>query len=94
MRIVVRVQPGASRTVVGGRYGEDLPPVLIVRVQARAVEGRANGAVRVALAGAFGVRPGAVTLVRGRTGRLKTFDLEGATSERLDELLRRPSAPR
>ena len=88
MRIVVRAQPGASRTVVGGRYGEDLPPVLIVRVQARAVEGRANESVRVALAAAFGVRPGAVTLVRGHTGRLKTFDIEGAAPERLDELLR------
>lgn len=88
MRIVVRAQPGASRVVVGGRYGEDLPPVLIVRVQARAVEGRANESVKGALAGAFGVRPAAVTLVRGHTGRLKTFDIEGATPERLDELLR------
>jgi uncharacterized protein YggU (UPF0235/DUF167 family) len=87
MRIKVRVQPGASRTQVGGRYGDGDPPVLVVRVQARAIEGRANDSVSRALAEAFGVRRSEVDLVAGHSARIKTFDVDGATQLRLVELL-------
>ncbi len=83
----VRVQPGASRTRVGGRYGDDLPPVLVVKVTARPVEGRANGAVTEALADAFGLRASAVTLLSGGSSRLKVFELEGGDPDRLADLL-------
>ncbi len=78
MRITVRVRPGASRTRVGGRYGEppDYPAALVVAVTARAVDGAANAAVLAAVAKAFGVRPAQVRLVSGQRGRTKVVELQ------------------
>lgn len=86
----VRVHPGARRSEVGGRYGTDDPPVLIVRVAAPAVDGRANSALLEALAAAFGIRRRALTLVSGTTSRNKVVDVEGGDPARLDYLLRGP----
>lgn len=90
MRITVRVRPGASRTAVGGSYGD--PPALVVAVTAPAVDGRANEAVRDAVAAAFGVRVRDITVHAGHTARTKTLDLLGdddeALARRLAELLR------
>ena len=77
MRILVRVRPGASRTMVGGRYDGPAGPALVVAVAARAVQGQATKAVLEAVAGAFGVRRSAVTLVRGATSRDKVVEVEG-----------------
>ena len=75
MRLSVRVKPGASRTRVGGRYGQ-VGDVLEVAVAARAVEGAANEAVLAAVAGAFGLRPRQVHLRQGRRSRTKTLELD------------------
>jgi uncharacterized protein len=86
MRILLRVKPGASRTAVGGRYGD----ALVVAVSARAVEGQATKAVLAAVAEAFAVRRSAVTLVRGATSRDKLVEITGddtTLATRLDELL-------
>lgn len=77
MRITVRVKPGASRTRVGGAYGDPGDAVLVVAVTARAVEGAATAAVTAALADAFAVRRADVRLVSGATARTKIFDLGG-----------------
>ncbi|HEY5134508.1 MAG TPA: DUF167 domain-containing protein [Candidatus Nanopelagicales bacterium] len=74
-RLTVRVRPGASRTRVGGRYGEGPDATLVVAVSARAVDGAATDAVLVAVAQALGVRPWQVTLVRGRTSRDKVLEI-------------------
>jgi uncharacterized protein (TIGR00251 family) len=74
MRFAVRVKPGASRTFVGGRRGD----ALIVSVSAPAIDGRANEAVRKALADAFGVRARDVTIVRGERGRDKIVAVDPA----------------
>jgi len=74
-RLTVRVRPGASRTKVGGRYGEGTGATLVVAVSARAVDGAATDAVLGAVAEALGVRPWQVTLVRGRTSRDKTLEI-------------------
>lgn len=73
LSVPVRVRPGAGRTRVGGRYEGPHGPALIVAVGAPAVDGKATEAVRRALAGALGVRPGDVTLRVGATSRDKVF---------------------
>ncbi|MPZ82872.1 MAG: DUF167 domain-containing protein [Actinophytocola sp.] len=85
-RFAVRVKPAARRDSVGGRWAED---ALIVAVQAPAVDGKANEAVRRALAKAFGIRRRDVTIVTGERGRDKLVELVGATdpATRLTELL-------
>ena len=50
---------------------------LAVRVSAPPVEGRANEALRKAVAKALGVAPSRVTLVRGERSREKTLSVEG-----------------
>jgi uncharacterized protein YggU (UPF0235/DUF167 family) len=56
------------------------------------VDGRANEAVRDAVAAAFGVRVRDITVHAGHTARTKTLDLLGdddeALARRLAELLR------
>ena len=87
LRVSVRVRPGAARARVGGRYGDSDPPVLVVKVSAPPVDGRANEAVRESLAGAFGLRSAAVTLVSGASSRSKVFDIDGGDPAVLDALL-------
>jgi hypothetical protein len=60
---------------------------LLVRVSARAVDGQATEAALAAVAGAFGVRRRAVTLVAGASGRTKIVDVAGADPAVLDRLL-------
>jgi len=79
----VRVQPRASRTEIVGWRADG---TLSVRVSAAPVEGAANTAVGVLLAGALGVRPSAVTVVHGERGRDKTIRVAGLT---FDEMKRR-----
>lgn len=86
MRFQIRVRPGASRTMVGGRRGD----ALTVAVTAPAVDGRANEAVRSALAVAFGVRLRQVQIVAGGRGRDKVVEIEPAppgAAEMLADLL-------
>jgi len=51
-----------------------------LRVRERAIEGKANEAVRRAIARAVGMPASAVTLVRGARGRRKLFEIEGLTT--------------
>ena len=75
----MRVRPGASRTKVGGSYGE--PASLVVAVQAPAVDGRANEAVCAAIADSLGVAKSSVNIVRGHTGRTKVVSVQDAPDE-------------
>ncbi len=83
MRFAVRVKPGARRDAVGGVWGDG---ALVVAVAAPAVEGKANEAVRKALAGAFGIRRQEVVIVSGERSRDKIVELPDAF-DRLRELL-------
>lgn len=83
MRLTIRVRPGASRTSVGGSQDG----ALVVRVSARAVDGRATEAALAAVADAFGVRRRAVGLVTGETSRTKVVDVAGADPATLARLL-------
>jgi uncharacterized protein len=83
VRITVRVVPGSARPGVGGnREG-----ALVVRVAARAVDGKATAAALDALAAAFGVRRSAVTLVAGATSRTKIVEMADGDPAVLDRLL-------
>ena len=93
MRIRIRVHPGARRTEVGGRYGPDETPALVVRVVAPAVDGRANAAVVEALAEALGVRPRAVRLVTGASTRTKVMEVDGVSPASVEALMRAKDEP-
>lgn len=80
----MRVTPGAGRTSVGGNRDG----ALVVRVVARAVQGKATAAAAAALADALGVRRAEVTLVHGATSRTKVFDVPDGAADRFDALLR------
>ena len=75
MRVTVRVRPGASRTRVGGSFGDGVERALVVAVSARAVDGAATEATLAAIADAFGVRRREVTLVSGATHRTKIVEI-------------------
>lgn len=90
LRFAVRVKPGAKRAAVGGRWAGRHGDALVVAVTARAVEGRANEAVRAALAAEFGARRADVRIVTGDRGRDKIVVLDPAppsAAERLADLL-------
>jgi uncharacterized protein len=83
VRVTVWVRPGSPRPGVGGEHDG----ALVVRVSARAVDGRATAAALAALAAAFGVRRHDVTLVAGAANRKKIVDVAGADPAVLDRLL-------
>jgi len=68
---------------VGGEHDG----ALVVRVGARAVDGKATAAALAAVAAAFGVRARAVTLVAGAASRRKIVEVAGADRAALDRLL-------
>lgn len=71
--ISVRAVPGANRSEVA----EVSLDRMRVRLGAPAVEGKANVELRRFLAGLFGVRRSAVTLVRGQRSRDKVVHIAG-----------------
>lgn len=71
--LAVRVTPGASRAEVVDASGD----VLRVRVAAPASKGQANVEVEQLIARLLGVRPSAVTVVRGVRSRDKLVEVVG-----------------
>lgn len=70
--LTVHAQPGASRSEFAGLHGDALK----IRIQAPAVDGRANDAMRRFLADAFAVPIARVTLVSGASARHKRWRVE------------------
>ena len=83
--IWIRVQPGASRDEIVGWEGDRLQ----VRLQARAIEGKANKSLVAFLAESLGLRPWQVTLVRGERSREKLVEVELASREEVTARLSR-----
>ena len=71
MILELHVQPGASRTEFVGEHGERLK----VRLQARAVDGKANDALIEFLAAHFGVPRRNVRIVSGLKSRQKRVQI-------------------
>ena len=86
MRITIRVRPGSARPGVGGEHDG----ALVVRVSARAVDGKATEAALAAVAGSFGVRRNAVRLVSGASSRTKIVDIDADDPRILASLLAAP----
>jgi len=82
-RIAVRLQPRASRNeLVAIRDG-----VLIARVTAPALEGRANRALCRMLAERLDVAPSRVVLARGERSREKLIEIDGIEQAELEPRL-------
>jgi uncharacterized protein len=77
-RAAIRVRPAARQDAVGGRAATSRPddaPALEVRVRARPIDGAATTAAERVLAGALGLRPRQVRVVRGATSRDKLVEI-------------------
>jgi uncharacterized protein len=85
VRVTIRVRPGSARPSVGGEHAG----ALVVRVSARAVDGKATEAALAAVGAAFGVRRDQVTLVAGASSRTKVVDVADGDPAVLADLLRR-----
>jgi uncharacterized protein YggU (UPF0235/DUF167 family) len=88
LNVMIWVKPGGKNGLVGGRRGD----ALVVRVQARAVDGNASEAALRAVADAFSLPPARVRLVHGTRTRSKMVALAGDPTEltyRLRALLAR-----
>ena len=70
----MRLQPRASRNELSGVRDDG---VLVARVTAPPVDGRANAALCKLIARAVGVAPSRVSVVRGETARQKVVRVEG-----------------
>lgn len=84
-RLSIRVQPRASKNALVS-YDDG---TWRVRLQAPPVEGKANTALLQFLAGLLGVRPSALTLVRGATSRSKLVDVAGLAQDEAEQRLHR-----
>ncbi len=91
IQLTIQATPNAPRSEIVGWVGGSGDPQtdrLKVKVKAPAVEGKANAELLRFLAEVFGVRPGAVTLVRGETARLKVVRIEGVEKEALKQKMK------
>jgi len=84
-QIAIRVTPRAhADEIVAERDG-----VVLVRVRAPPVDGRANAAACAVIAKRLGIRPSAVSVVRGSHAREKIVRVEGVGEHELARALRR-----
>lgn len=82
LTIEVRLTPRASRDEIAGfREG-----VLLCRVTAPPLQGRANDALRKLVAKRLGVAPSRVRLERGARGRNKLLSVAAAPPDALERL--------
>jgi uncharacterized protein (TIGR00251 family) len=85
--ISVRVQPRARRDEIVAVRDR----VLVVRVTAPPLDGRANDAVRRLLAEHLGVPRSAVSILRGERSREKVLRIKGIDQTRVDAILADPA---
>jgi uncharacterized protein len=75
--LAIRVQPRAKRTGIAGERGG----IVVIRVAAPPVDGKANDAVRRLIAQRLGVPRSAVEIVRGESARDKLVRIEGLSAD-------------
>jgi uncharacterized protein (TIGR00251 family) len=79
----VRVQPLASKDEIAG----EIAGAIKVRLQAPAVEGRANEALIEFLADLLKTHNGAVRILSGERSRIKRLEIRGATKQQIERLV-------
>ena len=82
IRVLVHVQPRASRGEIVGLHGAAIK----VRLTAPPVDNAANEELVALLRGVLGLPRGAVRIVAGARGRSKVVELVGATPRQLEQL--------
>jgi uncharacterized protein (TIGR00251 family) len=87
VKLAVRVIPNARRTEFSGRRAGEV----VLRLNAPAVEGKANKAAVEFIAKHFGIARSRVTLVAGEKTRHKVFEVEGIDSGEFEKQLDCPS---
>lgn len=84
MTLVCKVTPNARRSECAGWSADDRGRrVLLVKLAAPPVEGKANAELVRFLATLLGCPKGGIVLARGTTGRHKTLSIPDAAAERL-----------
>ncbi len=86
VRLALRVVPNSKRSALAGRHGDAFK----VKIQAPAVDGKANAALLAFLAETLGVKESAVRLVSGAASRDKAVEVAGLS---LAEAERRLAGP-
>lgn len=83
-QLAVRVTPNAKKSEFAGWTADEKGrPVLLVKLSAPPVDGKANTELIRFLADAFGCPKGQITLLRGTSSRQKAVELPAAAMERL-----------
>jgi uncharacterized protein (TIGR00251 family) len=81
----VRIQPRASKDEIIG----EIAGALKIRLQAPAVEGRANEALIEFLAQLLKTSKGAVRILSGERSRIKRLEIRGITRQQIERLAMR-----
>lgn len=82
--LAVKVTPNARKSeVVGWGADEQGRPLLLVKLAAPALEGKANKELVRFMADALDCAKGEVSLIRGETSRIKVLSVPAAAAARL-----------
>jgi uncharacterized protein (TIGR00251 family) len=80
---VVRIQPGASKDEIAG----EMAGTIKIRLQAPALDGRANEALIEFLADLLKTPKGAVRILSGERSRVKRLEIRGVSKQQIDQLI-------
>ena len=79
----VRVQPRASKDEIAG----EMAGTIKIRLQAPALDGRANEALIEFLADLLKTPKGAVRILSGERSRVKRLEIRGISKQQIDQLI-------
>lgn len=82
-RLTIKAQPGARHDAVVGLIGDAIK----IRLQAPAVDGKANRALLAFIAQKLALKPRNLRLVTGQSARQKIVEVQGLSAETAREAL-------
>lgn len=78
MKLEIIVQPNSSKSLV-----EIIEGQIKIKVNAPAIDGRANAEAIKLMAGFLNVKKSSIKIISGKNGRKKLLEVEGFTEEQL-----------